>query len=184
VAHVRLPVHIEHQPGRRPIVTLAPDLAEGLADDPQVAASMRLTPRPNARPRVTIQVAGGMAELRDLELDRDIYYTETSRGPAPALLATGTRPVTIGRDQFFCLGDNSPQSRDSRAWTSVNDWVRYHTRSDDPGAPHGEHRVPIGLVPRTLLIGRAFFVYFPAPYGLSPTSYPLIPNFGDLRFIR
>ena len=40
------------------------------------------------------------------------------------------------------------------------------------------------VVHRRLLIGKAFFVYFPAPYGLSPDGARFVPDFGNLRFIR
>jgi signal peptidase I len=44
-------------------------------------------------------------------LYRDVYYTENvgERGV--------TRPLTLGPDEFFVLGDNSSVSRDSRCWT-------------------------------------------------------------------
>ena len=45
-----------------------------------------------------------------------------------------------GQDQFFALGDNSPQSKDSRLWVT----------------PHTEY-----YVERDLLIGKALFIYWP-----------------------
>jgi signal peptidase I len=46
-------------------------------------------------------------------------------------------------DEFMVLGDNSPRSSDSRFWGAVG------------GAPHAH------AVPRKLLIGKAFFIYWP-----------------------
>ena len=40
-----------------------------------------------------------------------------------------------------------------------------------------------GIVPRELMIGRAFFVYFPAPYRLQERQLGIVPNFGNMRFI-
>ena len=40
------------------------------------------------------------------------------------------------------------------------------------------------LVDRRLLIGKAFFVYFPAPLPLSKGGAGIVPNFSRLRFIR
>ena len=60
--------------------------------------------------------------------------------------------------------------------------MKYHTMT--PQGTHGPEGVPTGFIPRKLMVGRAFFVYFPAPYSLKRESYPIIPNFGDLRFIR
>jgi hypothetical protein len=51
------------------------------------------------------------AQVQNLRLYRDVYYTENvgERGV--------TRPLTLGPDEFFVLGDNSSVSRDSRCWT-------------------------------------------------------------------
>jgi len=124
--------------------------------------------RPDVPPQVRIETTGAPVRLSSVNLDRDLYYTE-SRVNA---LATGGDTAELGPDQFFCLGDNSPQSKDSRLWESIDPWI-----------PHHLGDVPLGIVPRRLMIGRAFFVYFPAPLKLSATGMPIIPNFGDLRFI-
>jgi len=39
-------------------------------------------------------------------------------------------------------------------------------------------------VPERFMLGKAFFVYWPAGYRLSPTSPGIVPNFGDMRFIH
>lgn len=55
-------------------------------------------------------------------------------------------------DEFFALGDNSPRSKDSRAW------------SHSPA------------VPRRLLVGKAFYIYWPhaVPFGGSEgTGFPI-----------
>ena len=77
---------------------------------------------------------------------------------------------TLGEDQFFTLGDNSPASKDGRMWTRVDPWI---AEVFDP---------TVGVVHRDLMMGQAFFVYFPAPrkaFGRVP-----VPNFGEMRFIR
>jgi signal peptidase I len=67
-------------------------------------------PREN---EVEIVVEGPGAQLRRLRLDRDIYYTETGR--------LGVETVhTVDDDSYFLLGDNSRDSRDSRAWGDVS----------------------------------------------------------------
>jgi signal peptidase I len=121
-------------------------------------------PTPGRLPVARIEVAGAPALLRALKLDRDLYYTQSGQ------LGTYDSPATILPDHFFCLGDNSPRSEDSRRWTMVDPWV---SRVRD---------VPPGFVPREMMIGRAFFVYYPASHqlGRSPIG---IPNFGDMRFI-
>jgi len=129
--------------------------------------------QPDGPPAVAIQVTGSPMKLSAVNLDRDLYYTEQSVGS----LGTHGNTAKLGADQFFCLGDNSPQSKDSRLWDRIDPWIPYHLGDYH----HGE--VPLGIVPRRLMIGRAFFVYFPSPLKLTPTSMPIIPNFGDLRFI-
>jgi len=70
-------------------------------------------------------------EIRDVRLWRDIYYT-SSRRQQP--FAVGGE-FKLGDDEYFVLGDNSPNSFDSRSW---------------------------GVVKRSSLIGEAFFVFWPA----------------------
>ena len=48
-----------------------------------------------------------------------------------------------------------------------------------------ESLVESGRVPERFLLGRAFFVYWPAGYRpFSPGMPGLIPNFGEMRFIH
>jgi signal peptidase I len=140
-------------------------------------------PFPPVYPTTSVRIAGTPALITQLDLDRDLYYSSTPQGMKYALGAiykrVGARegePVKLETDHFFCLGDNSPFSQDSRYWADVNPWVeqRYFV---------GKNQV-VGVVPRELMIGKAFFVYFPAPHRLNPTSLGIIPNFGDVRFIH
>jgi hypothetical protein len=128
-------------------------------------------------PIARLGVRGAEATLRSVCLDRDLYYIGGSQ------YRRGTiRPVRIARDRFFCMGDNSPSSSDGRQWNYVDEWVRHLTT--DPNDPLNFDGVPAGFVPRELMIGRAFFVYYPAPWRLIEGKLSVIPNFGDMRFIR
>jgi len=101
-------------------------------------------------------------------LDRDIWYQ-----PVPGSEGRGTTPdsiVTLRDEQHFVLGDNSAASSDSRRWDSIDPWV---ARSYDER---------IGVVPRELMMGKAFFVFWPSPTRLF--GLPVIPDFGRMRFIR
>jgi signal peptidase I len=129
-----------------------------------------------------IAVRNAAVTASDLVLKRDIYYTQDPGGidyeyevvwedrgrpiaPAPfnfltdparfpSLARVRSREFQIGPDRFFMLGDNSPRSKDSRAWTTRDtEWS-----SMDREAPE---------VPRHLLTGKAFYVYWPhgVPFG-------------------
>lgn len=136
-------------------------------------------PRPAAKPRISIRVTGPV-NLHDVQVDRDLYYSNhLGDMTARAALIPGVDPgpLTLGPDDFFCLGDNGPRSSDGRYWRDANPWVRKRMLSERVAAGLD----PAGVVPRHLMMGRAFFVYFPAPYSIG--RIPL-PNFGDMRFIR
>ncbi|MHB1155730.1 MAG: S26 family signal peptidase [Phycisphaerales bacterium] len=135
-------------------------------------------------PRVSIALGGAAMDVSDIDLDRDLYYTNTNESTS---LATYNNIAKLADNEFFCLGDNSPASSDGRRWKKVDDWVTYHTRLDHHHlGPEGKELpgVGIGIVPRRLMIGRAFFVYWPAPDRLSPQHWLWVPNFGDMRFIH
>ena len=137
--------------------------------------------RPALRPDVSISVSGSPVTLHRVDLARDLYYTDTSGGQRgrgtlvrSGNVATGT-PVTLGDNQFFCLGDNSPVSDDGRFWQDVNPWIK---QRDFGGAMRP------GIVPRRLIVGKAFFVYLPAPFPLLHNRVTIVPNFNDMRFIH
>jgi signal peptidase I len=126
--------------------------------------------RADIQPEVKV-FGSGRLMLSNVAIFRDIHYTakkfanssETGR-------ATEGNPLKLGKDEFFVLGDNSPNSEDSR-W-----WDRPGKRND--GTPYRE-----GIVPRDYLVGKALFVYWPSgfrPYAGFPIG--IIPNVGQ-RFI-
>ena len=63
----------------------------------------------------------------------------------------------LGPDEFFMMGDNSPRSKDSRLWSNAR------------GAKHGH------AVPRSALVGKAFYVYWPhgVPFMNGGQGYPV-----------
>jgi len=65
---------------------------------------------------------------------RDVYYTQiTPQSPGGETFGTA-RPVLIPADSYFMMGDNSPNSYDSRSW---------------------------GFVPRDHFVGKAFLTWWP-----------------------
>lgn len=117
----------------------------------------------------------GPVTLHRVGLQRDLYYQPGERSD-PGYVnqpARATHPLAsprLGPDHFFVLGDNSPMSADSRLWEVSEEWVREQI---DPAE---------GIVPRKLLIGRAFFVYFPALDRGGWSKLP-VPDFGRMRWI-
>jgi signal peptidase I len=144
--------------------TYPPDVAGLLA----VYVQGRSLPKPDVR----ITAAAQQCAVSHVSLWRDVYYTN---GPAGAIRwARPDDPVKLGSDEYFTLGDNTVISKDARYWTEP---VKLPAEDLDVGA---------GRVPGRFLLGKAFFVYWPAGYRPlgSPGLPGLIPNFGDMRFIH
>lgn len=113
--------------------------------------------QPTSRP-FAIESQGGLgAEVRDLRVYRDVYYTHPNglRGRWGL-----DEPFRLGADQFFVLGDNSPISEDSRTWA---------------GGP---------VVNAKLLIGKPLLVHFPARTVELGRWRFQVPHPGRIRYIR
>ena len=120
-------------------------------------------------------------DIHRLRIYRDVYYVATQNNPvheyrAPyggqqilEILADPSQWETtklfgmrgevthrMGPDQFFPLGDNSPQSSDARLW-------------------------PKPFVDRNLLIGKALLIYWPHTWN---RPIPFLPNIKRMRLIR
>ena len=120
-------------------------------------------------------------ELRHLQVHRDVYYTSRPLEHDPQRIADGEpawgtagNPIFLRTDpaEFFCCGDNSPQSQDSRLWVETSPFLM--ERPD----------YQRGTVPADQLIGHAFFVYWPSGLRFSRSTIGVIPNVGRMRFIR
>ncbi|MHC4447146.1 MAG: S26 family signal peptidase [Planctomycetota bacterium] len=119
-------------------------------------------------PELRWHFRGSPVTLHRVRVDRDLYYQPVplNRGGDPGYGTHPNNPAVLGPDQFFMLGDNSPASLDSRLWGDPHPLVS--AQIDD--SPF--------VVNRKLLLGKAWVVYFPAPYRWA------VPDFGRLRFIR
>ena len=150
-----------------------------------------------------VAVRNGSVTVSDLVLKRDIYYTQNPgqidyatvfenrdlRTPAelfdflsdpaqfPNLARVGSQEYELGEERFLMLGDNSPCSRDSRGWDrNDHEW--------DPSRNSWE-------VPRSLLTGKAFYIYWPhgVPFGPDirwnrDTRLPFRPYIERMKWIR
>lgn len=133
-------------------------------------------------PELAITVYGSPVKLHRVEVGRDLYYSSRRRTNAPRGTVTKSQSgehaggqIDLKANQFYCLGDNSPMSQDSRYWASPTNWIKL--RMFDP------EETAKGIVPRTLMMGKAFFVYFPAALAWNESGTPFVPNFAGMRFI-
>jgi len=131
----------------------------------QALEAYRRAPSPGQTPpmahELRVGARGGALRLAYLRLDRDVYYiNETIRGATGDEPGHGIEgnPFHLRQDEFFVCGDNSPKSFDGRLWPL-----------DRP------------VVPRRNLVGKAFFVYWPAagtrwhiPLAPDPTGWRLV----------
>ena len=167
-------------------------------------------------PRIAIAAEGGPCQLRHIRLMRDVYYTFTKLQEVPdGPLGDFTRELKDGKldssnpgwgvtgnslelkkrspensdlDEFFVLGDNSPQSLDGRAWTRAAPTLRLWKKDGKilrTYEEEAEQLYHLGTVPRYNLIGRALFVYWPSGFRVPfLPDLPIIPNLGRMRLIR
>ncbi len=144
-------------------------------------------------------------------LKRDVYYTlepaesdysnldRTARtepsallgsslrsGPFPDAVALSCAEYPIRPGYYMMLGDNSPWSRDGRAWGNAD-----QINPDLPGEGWDNSGRQSWEVPDALLIGKAFCVYWPHPKPVWPRlrfttdmRLPILPYVERMRWIR
>jgi signal peptidase I len=116
---------------------------------------LNAVPRDTPAPRKPVRFGASALDARvtELRLYRDIYYTKKGR----------ETKWTVGKGEYFVLGDNSPISADSRVWPNCG-------------------------VPRELLLGKPFLVHLPSrPGRLQLGKFEMnvrIPDFSRIRYIR
>jgi signal peptidase I len=149
---------------------------------PDLHAIRAESPRAAETPRIFAEDL--KLEVWHLALHRDVYYTPEGHDPQRSQISgwashgwgTDGNPILLAAGEYFMLGDNSPQSKDSRLWDKIG--------------PHLAHRqdFQLGTVPRDQLIGKAFFVYWPSglrtPWLPILRDFGIIPNVGRMRWIR
>jgi signal peptidase I len=139
------------------------DMGRGLEDAGRIRADIP--------PQVEI-LGSGKLTLSQVAIFRDIHYTERKYANGPKEGRAIDKPFILGEDEFFVLGDNSPNSEDCRWWTR------------EGLANKGLPPYRVGIVPRDYLVGKALFVYWPSgfrPFAKFPIG--IIPNVGRIRFI-
>lgn len=155
---------------------------------------------------VVLRARNAEVEVSNLVLKRDIYYTrqparvdydwlrmdppanaagmmEILSNPAwfPRLAEYGSREFPVGHGNLFMLGDNSLWSSDSRAWEA--------TAWEEAAGLSGQRRP--WEVPESLVIGKAFWIYWPHGKPIWPEIpltrdfvVPFRPYFERMTWIR
>lgn len=175
-------------------------------DDPGPAA-----PTADDLAPARISAQGAAVAIEQLVLKRDAYYTlepsesdytnlgQDARFDSSAffrllsepdefsrLVRREPRDYPIGPGRYLMLGDNSPWSRDARAWGRIDqiDPSRPDRGWDDSGRASWE-------VPEGLLVGKAFCVYWPHLQPVWPRirlaediRLPALPYIQRMRWIR
>ncbi|MCH7654648.1 MAG: hypothetical protein IIC95_01515 [Chloroflexi bacterium] len=124
----------------------------------------------HGKPAISWTFSGGTFTLHRVALDRDLFYRPslTKSGSAAGWSTHPDTTRTFSSTQYMACGDNSANSSDGRMWEDVDEWV-----AEIDSRP--------GIVPERLMIGKAFFVYFPSMQrGAIPVPSP---DFGRLRWI-
>jgi signal peptidase I len=103
------------------------------------------------QPQVKI-FGSGTLTVSHIAIFRDIHYTaKRSAGSPEEGRAIEGNPFTLGKDEFFVLGDNSPNSEDGRWWSRA-------------GIGNNGRSYREGVVPCDYLVGKALFVYWPGGF--------------------
>ncbi|MBM4108179.1 MAG: signal peptidase I [Phycisphaerae bacterium] len=155
-------------PSQRVMLATGSPLDELAAETHRTGVNQLANPARYRRTAVRIEFEGGPFAVDRVALKRDLYWTPIDRPGRYARAAHPEAPCALGPDHFFVCGDNSPASEDGRMWLGIDPWV---ARQIDP---------TVGVVARPLLIGKAFFVYWPSAEWARGVP---VPDFGRMRWI-
>ncbi len=116
---------------------------------------------------VDIGAHGGAVDLAYLRLDRDVYYLNEGGGRTtqyeleePGRGSQGNA-FALREGEYFVCGDNSPRSLDSRLWPLTRP-----------------------VVPQRNLVGKAFFVYWPAAGCRVGIPFSVVPDATGWRMVH
>ena len=107
------------------------------------------------------------------QMIRRVFADPTSWATTDLFRSRYAVEFKLEEGQFFPMGDNNPQSKDARLWAATEDSL------------FDEERVKIEhYVGRELLIGKAFYIYWPHGWNVANIPLPIIPNVPRMSRIR
>ncbi len=108
---------------------------------------------------------------------REIFGILSDPAKFPMLGGLRSKEYAVGRGRYFMMGDNSPQSSDSRHWSHMDaDGDNRKALRVEPWADRDFRQT--WEVPESHVIGKAFFIYW--PHGVP--FWPAIPINRDFLF--
>ncbi len=119
------------------------------------------------------QIPDGVVTDFPHPLDRELLSLPYEPALWPRFSERQKVEFPLDENQFFVMGDNSPESSDARLWLGPS--------RPSSGRPGGHY------LERQLLIGKALCVYWPHSWNRipgTPIPFPLFPNFEDMRLVR
>ena len=110
-------------------------------------------------------------QMQEVFVDPAIWNT------FPGWDARRTVEFVLKENQFFPMGDNSPESLDARCWAGTKYQIPMPRGVNEPAWEWSD----ASYVPRDLLVGKALVVFWPHSWN-SPI--PFLPNFKEMNLIR
>ncbi|MFK8114468.1 MAG: signal peptidase I [Rubripirellula sp.] len=120
------------------------------------------------------RLSGGSVSHRDIQ---NVFASPEQWSDFVGWQTRRTVTFELGEDQFFPMGDNSPESLDARCWAGTKRKIPMPREANkDAWKWANDH-----FVPRNLLVGKALVVFWPHSWN---DPIPYTPNLNRMKLIR